>query len=77
VAKKSNTFLGWLGRQVGHVKGAIKTDVPEQPKVLYQKKTVHEAALPDRPDEKLRRTVIDEVVREPKKSLANDDVEEQ
>lgn len=67
VAKKSNSFLGWLGRQVGHVKTAIKTDVPEKPKVLYQKKTVQEAALPDRPEEKLRRTVIDEVVKEPKK----------
>ena len=67
LAKKSNSFLGWLGRQVGHVKGAIQAEVPEQPKVVYQKKSIQEAALPDRPDEKLRRTIIDEVVKEPKK----------
>jgi hypothetical protein len=38
--KPGNGFLGWLGRQVGHVKKAIKTDVtkpqqqpqPQQPR---------------------------------------------
>jgi hypothetical protein len=64
MAKKSNSLFGWLGRQIGHVKKAVHADVPE---VLYKKTTVQEAQLPDRPDEKLRRTVVDEVVREKKK----------
>lgn len=63
MSKQSKTFLGWLGRQIGAVKGAVQKDV-EAPKVLYRKTTVHEAPLPDRPDEKLRRTVTDEVVRD-------------
>jgi hypothetical protein len=42
-------FMHWLGRQVGYVKKAVKTDVAE------------------RPEEKLRRTIVDEVVREKKK----------
>ncbi|MEO6436605.1 MAG: hypothetical protein ABIP55_12715 [Tepidisphaeraceae bacterium] len=64
--QRPNTFLGWLGRQIGHVKGAVKKDVTP-PTVLYKKTTVQEAPVPDRPDEKLRRTVTDEVVRQPKK----------
>jgi hypothetical protein len=60
---KSGGFLAWLGRQVGSVKGAVAKDVTP-PKVLYRKTTVHEAPLPDRPEEKLRRTVTDEVVRD-------------
>ena len=63
MAKKSNSLFGWLGRQIGHVKKAVTADTPE---VLYTKTTVQEAQLPDRPDEKLRRTVVDEVVREKK-----------
>jgi hypothetical protein len=66
MAEKPKTFLGWLGRQIGAVKGAIKKDVTP-PKVLYRKTTVHEAAVPDRPEEKLRRTVTDEVVRDERK----------
>jgi len=62
MAKKPNSFFGWLGRQIGHVKGAVKTEVPQ---VVYKKTTVHEATLPDRPNEKIRRTVVDEIVREP------------
>ena len=66
MAKTSNSFFGWLGRQIGHVKGAIRKDVTPR-EVVYRKTTVQEAPLPDRPDEKLRRTVTDEVVRqEPK-----------
>ena len=61
---KPNSFMNWLGRQIGHVKRAVKTDVPQ---VVYKKTSINEASVPDRPDEKLRRTVIDEVVREPKK----------
>ena len=66
MAKKPDSFLGWLGRQIGHVKGAIKKDVVP-PKVLYRRTTVQEAPLADRPDEKLRRTVTDEVVRDDRK----------
>jgi hypothetical protein len=64
VAKTSNSFLGWLGRQIGSVKGAVKKDVTPKQQVVFQKTTVQETTLPDRPDEKLRRTVIDEVVRD-------------
>jgi hypothetical protein len=66
MAEKPKSFLGWLGRQIGYVKGAAKT--PATPaKVLYERKTVQESTLPDRPEEKLRRTVIDQVVRNDKK----------
>jgi hypothetical protein len=58
-----NSFLGWLGRQIGHVKRAVQQDVPT---VVYKKTTVHEATLPERPDEKIRRTVVDEVIKEKK-----------
>ena len=64
MADKPSGFMNWLGRQIGHVKRAAKTDVPQ---VVYKKTSVNEAPVPERPDEKLRRTVIDEVVREPKK----------
>jgi hypothetical protein len=62
-------FLGWLGRQVGHVKKAIETDVaqPIQPppsKILYRDCTVAEVQSPTDPNLKLRRTIIDEVVDE-------------
>ena len=68
MAKRSSGFFGWLGRQVGSVKGAVAKDVTP-PKVLYRKTTVHEAPLADREGEKLRRTVTDEVVREEKNKL--------
>lgn len=58
-------FMNWLGRQVGYVKKAVKTDVG--PQVIYRKKEVSEVPVPERPEEKLRRTVIDEVVRQEKK----------
>jgi hypothetical protein len=71
-----NGFWGWLGRQIGHVKKAVKTEVeaevekqargdPET-QVVYQKETVHEAPHPENPDVKLRRRVIDEVIVEKK-----------
>ena len=53
-------FLGWLGRQVGHVKKAVKADV--QPK-LYEQKHIEEQPHPEDPNIKLRRTTIDEAVR--------------
>ena len=65
--KKPNSFFGWLGRQIGHVTGAVKTDVPTPPTVVFTKTTVQEAQLPDRPNEKIRRTIIDEVVRKEEK----------
>jgi len=66
MAKKPNSFMNWLGRQIGHVKGAVQAPVPPQPTVVYRKETVQEAALPQRPQEILRRTTIDEVVVPPK-----------
>ena len=65
MANKPNSFMNWLGRQIGHVKGAVKTPVPQEPKVVYRKETVQQAALPDRPNEIMRRTTIDEVVIPP------------
>jgi len=71
-------FLGWLGRQVGYVSKAIKAPVggsgtpppaaPVEPpgKVVYRNDTVSEAPHPDDPNLKLRRTIIDEVVVDPK-----------
>ena len=64
MAKSSKTFFGWLGRQIGSVKGAVAKDVTAKQRVVFQKTTVQETPLPDRPNEKLRRTVIDEVVRD-------------
>ena len=61
MAKSSNSFFGWLGRQIGHVKKAVKAEVPQ---IVYKKTTVQEATLPDRPDEKIRRTIVDEVIKQ-------------
>ena len=62
-------LFGWLGRQVGHVKKAVKSDVSkkpapaaQQPKVVYRDDKVEEAPHPTDPGVKLRRTVIDEVI---------------
>ena len=63
-------FFGWLGRQVGYVRKAVRTDVENPalpatpPKVLYQNTIVEEAADPRDPNVKLRRTVIDEAIKE-------------
>jgi hypothetical protein len=54
-------LFGWLGRQVGHIKKAVQTDVAA-PEVAYRKETVHEVEHPEQPGVKLRRTTIDEVV---------------
>ena len=64
--QKPSSFMKWLGRQIGHVKGAVGAEVPAQPKVVYRSETVQEATLPDRPQEILRRTTIDEVVVAPR-----------
>ena len=70
-AHSGNGFFGWLGRQVGYVKKAVQTDVekpalpPAPPeKVLYQNATVEETTDPRDPTVKLRRTVIDEAVKQ-------------
>ena len=63
-----NGFLGWLGRQIGHVAKAVKTDVDPPPalpdsKIVYRECTIEEQVSPTDPNVKLRRTVIDEVVK--------------
>lgn len=56
-----NGLLGWLGRQFAHIRNAVRTDVTA-PKTIYQNRTVEEKPLPEDPNVKLRRTVIDEVI---------------
>jgi len=58
-------FLGWLGRQVGYVKGAVKQDVTRDPKTIYSNRKVEEQPLPEKPNVTLRRTTIDEVIEKP------------
>jgi hypothetical protein len=58
-------FLGWLGRQVGYVRKAVRH--PVGAKVLYQEKRVAQAPHPDRKDVTLRRTIVDEVLVEKQK----------
>lgn len=60
--KKGSGLWGWLGRQVGYVRKALRSDVTK--KVIHRRRQVQEAALPDQPAVKLRRTVIDEVIVE-------------
>ncbi len=59
-------FLGWLGRQVGHVKHAVKTDVtkksPVEKAVIYRNDAVEEVPHPQDSKLTLRRTTIDEVI---------------
>ena len=59
-----NGLLGWLGRQFGYVKKAVDTDVmsPPESKTVYRDCTIEEKDLPQDPNVKLRRTVIDEVI---------------
>jgi hypothetical protein len=60
-----NSFFGWLGRQIGHVKTAVKTDMNKPaPKVIYRNDKVEEKPMPNQPGVKLRRTTIDEVIVE-------------
>jgi hypothetical protein len=58
-----NGFLGWLGRQFGYVAKAVKTDVaaPDS-KTIYRDCKIEEQPMPQDPNVKLRRTVIDEVI---------------
>ena len=79
--KPGDGLWGWLGRQVGHVKKAVKTDVTkgkgtnaaevsagEEKSVVYREEKAEEVELPDRPGVVLRRTVIDEVIVDTVKS---------
>ena len=76
--KPGDGLFGWLGRQIGHVKKAVQTNVETEAEkqsqgdpetqVVYRKDSVQEAPHPENPGLKLRRTVIDEVIIE-KKSL--------
>jgi hypothetical protein len=74
MSKKPDSFLGWLGRQVGFVSKAIKTDVtkaPEpakEPEVVYRTDKVEEAPHPADPNLVLRRTTRDEVIEKGKGS---------
>lgn len=77
------SVFGWLGRQIGHVKRAVKSDVTKpssapkppppkpqaKPKVVYRDNKVEEAEHPSQPGVKLRRTVIDEVIVDPNKRI--------
>jgi hypothetical protein len=54
-------LLGWLGRQVAYVRQAMKSDVSAS-KTIYRDCKIEEKPLPQDPNVKLRRTVIDEVV---------------
>ncbi len=56
-------LLGWLGRQVAYVRQAMKSDVSDS-KTIYRDCKIEEKPLPQDPNVKLRRTVIDEVVVE-------------
>jgi len=65
--KPGKGLLGWLGRQVGYVKQAVKTDVAApppapQPTTVFREARVEEKDHPQDPNVKLRRTVIDEVI---------------
>jgi hypothetical protein len=59
-ARPGKGFLGWLGRQVGYVKRAVRTDVTRQ--TVYREQRVEEAKLPQDPNVTLRRTTVDEVI---------------
>lgn len=74
--KPDDSLLGWLGRQVGHVKKAVATDVTKLPqkknpapkaahsKVIYRDDKIEQVQHPTQPGVVLRRTIIDEVIVE-------------
>ena len=55
-------LLGWLGRQVGHVAKAVRTDVTPTTVV---RQTVQEQPHPTQAGVTLRRTTTDEVIVRP------------
>ncbi|MCC7350580.1 MAG: hypothetical protein IT446_08435 [Phycisphaerales bacterium] len=58
--RRSKSLMGWLGRQVGHVRQAMATTVEERK--IYRRRKVQQQPMPGRPDVMVRRTVIDEVI---------------
>jgi hypothetical protein len=63
---KSAGFMGWLGRQVGHVRKALHTDVTApQKQVVYRNMQVEQRPHPEQPNVVLRRTTVDEVIVAP------------
>ncbi len=83
MSKKPDSFLGWLGRQVGFVSTAIKTDVtkPQEskapaPGIVYRADNVEEAPHPAQPNMTLRRTTIDEVIERKDKPQMHADKQE-
>jgi hypothetical protein len=65
-------FFGWLGRQIGYVKKAIKTE-PGGPQKIYRNESIEEQPLPTDPNVKLRRTTIDEVIVQEKRPTKSKD----
>ena len=79
-SNRPDSFLGWLGRQVGFVSKAIKADVtkpqrvapqqqqpppsPPEQKVVYRADKIEEVPHPADPSLVLRRTTTDEVIRD-------------
>ena len=60
--KPGKGSLGWLGRQVGYVVGAVRRKPAER--TVYRHERVDESPHPHDPRVKLRRTTIDEVVED-------------
>jgi hypothetical protein len=59
----------WLGRQVGYVRAAIRTDVAaptaQEQATVFRQQHVQEQSLGGQPPVTLRRTTVDEVIVEP------------
>ena len=66
---KVEDIFGWFGRQIGHVKRAVKTQVKPPPTVIYREDKVEEAEHPSQPGVKLRRTIIDEAIVDKTKKI--------
>lgn len=60
VRRRNKSLMGWLGRQVGHVRQALA--MPVSDKRIYRRRRVDQQPIPDRPNVMVRRTVIDEVI---------------
>lgn len=60
------SIFRWLGRQVGHVKQAVK---PSE-KVVYEHESVEEQDHPEDSTLKLRRTTKDQVVKKTDPGMA-------
>jgi hypothetical protein len=59
--KPGRGFFGWLGRQVGYVSKALKSEVAAG-KTVYRNEKIEEQPLPEDPSVVLRRTTTDEVI---------------